>query len=94
VAGIRPPRAAESKGRQNEYLNCQNVIFAPKKKSLNYSDKTKENSTNKWDFLKLIMSVTGDHCDYSPWSPIHVAAPLFFIDAAVKTSNLSLKKVV
>jgi hypothetical protein len=33
-------------------------------------------TTNNYDFFKLIIFVSGDHCDYSTWAPKNSAAIL------------------
>ena len=59
---VRPPRAAESKRWQNEFLNNR--------------EKQKKIQQMIVIFIKAIIFVRGGHCDYSPWEPEHLATPL------------------
>jgi hypothetical protein len=74
---VRSPRAAESKGQQNtvntlnekkNYFLCS-TIFKLSRQIIG-------NSINYCDFLKFVVSVRGEHCDYSPPAPENLATPL------------------
>ena len=58
---MRQPRAVESKGLQNKYLNEKNVIFAVK--VLNYLDEVQENDSLNVIFGNFIIPVRGGQCE-------------------------------
>jgi hypothetical protein len=61
------PRASESKERQNEYFKLKKNIFRAQHFTL--LSETKRSSINSRDFIKVMISVRGCNCDFTPRAP-------------------------
>jgi hypothetical protein len=64
---VRPPQTSETKEDELSIVTEKHVTFSRGKKKL--FRLFKKNSTSNCDFLKFIISVRGDHCDYSSRAP-------------------------